>query len=686
MSPTSDERRAHVIEARIGAGSARRAVLIAGFALGLAVIGHADDAVTNEGPKEKIEQIVVTGTRRPVPISRIGVSMTVIDDQTLQLGQQRDFVEVLRNVPGFNLARSGSRGGVSSAFVRGGEPDHNLILVDGVQVNRGGGSFDLATLSTDGLERVEIVRGPASALYGSDAVASVIQLITRRGEGPMQGSVRVLCGNDDTYEIGTSLSGGNDRFGYSVSAGRYATDGVNSLNNDADDTALRTRLDSSPSESWQVKLVGAYTDSAFDFPTDFVSGVRGGFPPIDPDQGRETLEMSGGLEVAWQQSDRLEHRLLIGRADSEDVAFDALNPANPSDSSDRKSDTDQDRSSGEYRLLWDALARKSVRAFVTLGYEYERERFDQRSRNVSRMGVRVQSATTERRRNAATYLQTEWVLYDDVFVTLAARLDDSSELGTELTPIGSIAWVLPGSATRLRVAFGRGIKQPSFVESFGNPGSTDGNPALDPETSKSAELGIDQSFLEGIMRTSLTYFRTDYDDLIGFVSRPRNPQTGATGTFINVQDVRSQGIEAEVHVALTPKLDLSATYTRLRTRVRAGAAPPTFTRGEDLLRRPTHSGSVSLGYTGERVDVRLSAALLGPRADRDDGFAPTRRIRNDDRLSVDLSTRYLVHTSPQGTQTRLLVRAENLLDDDDPEVFGFESPDLTVTAGVELRF
>jgi vitamin B12 transporter len=662
-------------------------ILAALSALAFASTARAQQAAPQtQSAREAIDEIVVTGTRRPVPISQIGSTVTLVDDAALRLDQARDFAEILREVPGVTLVRSGSRGGATSLFVRGGADDHNLILIDGVQVNRAGGAFDLSTLSTDGLERVEIVRGPASAIYGSDAVASVIHLITRRGEGPMQGSVRALAGSDDTYEVGTSLSGGSERFGYSVSAGRYVTDGLDSLNNDADNTALRTRFDYEPTESLQIKLTGAYTDSAFDNPTDFV--FLGGFPPIDPDQGRETHELSSGVELTWQASERFEHRFSIGHADSEDIFFDGFDPEIGSDFDDSRSDTDEDRTSGEYRVLWSALSGPGARAFVTLGYEYERERFDQRSRSIF-AGIRTQDSTTERRRTSAGYLQTDWVLLDDVFVTLGARLDDNSEFGSELSPLGSIAWVLPSSGTRLHAALSRGIKEPTFGENFGFPGFADGNAGLDPETSKSAEIGVDQSFLDGVVQTSLTFFRTDYDELIAFIS-PADfvSPSGAFGTFDNVQDVRSQGIEAELRIALTPELRLSANYTRLRTRVRdAGeAASVSFAEGEELLRRPTHSGSLSLAYTAERLEGRLSATLLGPREDRDDRTDPASRFRNDERLTVDVAASYLVSTSSSGTQTRLVLRAENLLDDEDEEILGFESPDFTVLAGVELRF
>jgi len=656
----------------------------------LALFGAAD--VRAESPEtavgadsQTVEEIVITGTRRPVPRSQIGSSISVIDEDMLRLSQQQDIAELLRTIPGFELARTGSRGGVSSVFVRGGESDQNLILIDGIQVNRSGGSFDLATLSTDGLERIEIIRGPASALYGSDAVASVIHLISPRGEGPLRGSLRALAGSGDTHEVGINFSGGNDRFGYSLGAGRYATDGVNSLNNDADDTTVRVRLDLVPLEALQFKWTASYADSAFDFPTDFRAGVRGGFPAVDPDQGRRTLELSSGLEIAWQMSDKLEHRLLFGHSDAEDRSFDGLDRNNESDFTDRKSDTDQDRTSAEYRLSWHAWKRPGLNAFITLGYEYERQRFDQRTRNLSLDGTRTQHSATERRDTSAAFFQTDWAISDRLFLSAGARIDDNSEYGSEITPIGTLSWALPEWGARLHAAVSRGIKEPAVRENFGTPGSTDGNPDLRPETSRSAELGIEQRFLGGLIQTGLTWFRTDYDDLIGFVSIPNLP-SGAFGTFINVQEVRSQGIEAQLRLALTPDLTLSANYTFLRTRVRDGEAAPNFVRGEDLLRRPTHSGSVSLSYAGDRVDLQLSSSLLGSRADRDDGQAPVERVRNDDRWVVNLAASYLLRTDSNGRETRLLLRIDNLLDEDAEEAFGFESPGRTYLGGVELRF
>ncbi len=684
--------------------SALLPVLCAAFglpaALGLPSGASADEAAP---PKEPIEQIVITGSRRPVPISRIGTSLTVIGSEKLELEQKRDAIELLREVPSFNLARSGSRGGVSSVFVRGGEADHNLILIDGVQVNRGGGAFDLSNLSTDGIERVEVLRGPASALYGSDAMASVVQLVSKRGEGPMTGSARAAFGSDKTYEVGTTLSGGTERFGYALSAGRYATDGVNGLNNDADNSTFRTRLDYQPADAWNVKLTTSYSDGAFDFPSDF-DFVTGLPQPTDPDQGRKTHELVSGLEVGWNASDRFEHRFSIGWTDAEDLFFDGddLARGNLGDFQNSKTDQDEDRFSGEYRLLWSAMNLREASAFVTLGLEYERERFDQRTRSIApafddmwnplfdELGnpvlVRDPLHVSEDRRTSAAFLQTEWTLFDATFITAGGRLDDNSEFGTVFTPLVSVAHVLPGAGTRLRAAFSRGFKAPRFDENFDSQFAM-GNGDLDPEESKSGEIGVEQSFLGGTVQTALTYFRTDYDDLIGFVLFPFDPTMPSrfSGTFENIQEVRSQGLEAELRVLLSDRLRLAANYTRLRTRVRDGGSRESlgFREGEELLRRPTHSGALSLAYRDDQLDGSLRVNLLGS---REDVGANSARVRNDARITVDVAASYLVHTSSRGTQTRLTLKLENLLDEDDEEVFGFESPDFQALAGVELRF
>ena len=661
--------------------------LPAGSALLWASPARADEptdtvrpTVAAQAPPSHVEEIVVTAGRRPLPRRLVGASISVVDALTLEADQSRDLLEVLRDVPSFSVVQTGSRGGTTSLFVRGGEADHNLVLVDGVQVNRGGGSFDFSNLSTDGVERVEVIRGPAAALYGSDAVSSVIHVITKRGEGPPSGSVRALVGSDRTHELAANLSGGGERFGYSLSAGRYATDGLDSLNNDSDNSTFRGRLDLDPGERLSLSLASSYTMSSFDFPTDFVEGVRGGFPAVDPDQGRDTFEWYNGLTTTFEPSDGVEHKLVLGYTRSRFDNFDGLDPI-PSDSSERKSRQHEQRRIVDYQLALEGPRLGRLDSDLVVGAEYERETFES-----STLAPKPRSSFTQQRRNRAAFAQVGLDYADQVLLTLSARFDDNSEFGTFLTPAASIAWFIPQTRTKLRASFSKGFKEPAFRENFGTPGGTTiGNPDLDPELSRGFEVGLEQELGEGRGSLGITYFRTDFDDLISSVGPGVG---GGINTFLNIQGARTQGIEATLELELTEWARLSTHYTLLRTRVldSGGVGGTAFVEGDELLRRPTHSGSIALDLGDDGWSVRLASTFVGPRTDRDFGFVSSgERVRSEDYLKTDLSASYRLYSTAAGSETWGLLRVENLFDEDYEEAFGFEAPGRRFLAGLELR-
>lgn len=636
-------------------------------------------SATAAAPPPRIEQIVVTAGRRPLPRSLVAASVSVVDADTLELDQSRDVLEVLRDVPSFSVVQTGSRGGTTSLFVRGGEADHNLVLVDGVQVNRGGGSFDFSTLTTDGIERIEVIRGPAAALYGSDAVASVIHVITKRGEGRTTTSLRALTGSDRTHEVSARIAGGNDRTAYAVNVGRYATNGIHGLNNDAESSSFRGRLDHAPSDSLALTATSSYTASAFDFPTDFVPGVPGGFPPVDPDQGRRTFEWYNALSATWDQSDRAQHKLTLGYTRSRFDTFDGLDPI-PSDTAERKSRQHEQRRVVDYQLSLEGPRVAAVDTSVILGLEYERETFDS-----STIAPKPRRSFTQRRRNRATFAQLGFDYDDRARFTISARVDDNGELGTSLTPAVSLAYFVPETGTKLRAAYAKGFKAPSFRETFGTPGGTAGNPDLDPERSRSVEAGIDQSLLDDRASVGLTYFRTDFDDLITFVGAFG---AGSISRFLNVQRSRSQGFEAEASLRLTPWMKVGAAYTLLRTRVleSGGAGGTAFVEGDELTRRPTHSGSFHVDLGQDGWNARLAGTLVGPRIDRDFGRDPRgARVRSKDYVKTDLSVSMRALSGRDGSETWLVMRAENIFDKKYEEAFGFRAPGRRVLVGVELR-
>ncbi|MCI0436205.1 MAG: TonB-dependent receptor plug domain-containing protein [Gemmatimonadetes bacterium] len=191
----------------------------------------------------ELDPIIVTATRLETPFDQIPASVSVVEGEEIERQQITDTLEALRDIPGVTIVQTGSRGSQTSLFVRGGEADFNQVLIDGVKVNEPGGAFDFSDLTTDGLDRIEMVRGPQSALYGSDAVTSVVQLFTRRGDGPLAARLGFVGGSFETFEEHAGISGGTERYGYAIDVGRIDTDGILDINNRYGNTTVASRFD-----------------------------------------------------------------------------------------------------------------------------------------------------------------------------------------------------------------------------------------------------------------------------------------------------------------------------------------------------------------------------------------------------------------------------------------------------------
>lgn len=630
-----------------------------------------------------VEPVVVTATKRETPADRVGSSVTVIEGEELRRGESRDVLEALRDVPGVSVVQTGGRGGPTSLFVRGGESDHNLVLVDGVQVNFGGGAFDFANLTSDGVDRVEIVRGPLSALYGSDALASAIHIRTRRGSEESGGRLAFEAGTHRTFEESASVSGGGDRLGYTLAFGRHDTDGIERRNDEAESTTARLRADWTPIDRAALGLTAWYTDAELGEPADFVSGVRGGFPPVDPNQESTARDLILGVDGAVEASEHWEHHWQLGYTDRRQRFRDELDPI-PSDFSDSEFETRERRFSADYRQLVRVPMGRLARGVLTLGVEWESQRFRQETE--SRMPG--SPATFERveaaRRTLAPYAQAEVALGERLFLTGGARIDGNSEYGTVVSPVGSAVLRISEHALRLHASVGRGFKEPTFLETFGSS-FVAGNPDLDPERSLSFEVGVDQTLWDGRIEWFATAFETRFEDLIAFTGSFGTPDVG----FENVQRARSRGVELGFRVRVTRRLQAGLSYTHLRTKVVDGGGLDSsgFEPGEPLLRRPAHSGSFFVDFRSESLEARLSGTLVGSRIDRDFGVFPEERVRNPGYVKLDLSASYPVyHHAGTGAELRLRGVVENLLDDDFEEAFGIRSPGIEARGGVELRF
>lgn len=621
-----------------------------------------------------LEGFVVTADRVAREAWTISSHTTVIDREALESSGIRYVADVLRSAPGVALVRNGSFGATTSLFLRGGESDHAQVLVDGVPVNEPGGAFDLGSLTTADVERIEVVRGPASALYGSDAMSGVIQIFTRRGTGPASGTLAVRGGSYGTMDLEGSVSGGSSTVSWAASASRTDTDGILAFNNRHLATTVGGRVALALDPRTDAAVSVRYQDREFHFPTDGTGAV------VD----RNAFTFGDGLTVnlrgsrAW--SDRVTtdvsfstHELDTGTDDAPDGPADSLGFFG-FQSLNRTS-----RRTGDVRarlVVSDGLA-------VAAGYELERQEIRSTSESLSEFGS-TPGSSDHRRWNRAAYGQVlgEW---SRLALSAGLRLEDNERFGTAATYRAGLTLRNPASGTRLRAAAGTGIKEPTFFENFAT-GFTVGNPDLEPERSRSIELGVDQEVGDWPLTASATVFDQRFHDLIQYAS-PAPVEGGPN--YHNLAEASSRGVELTAVLSLG-RIDVNGAYTWLDTEVLDAGADEgpgaTFVDGERLLRRPAHTLSAAVrAASSDMTSLGLRVRRVGDRSDRDFSAFPAAPVTLDAYTAVDLSGELrLGGGSDGGTSVILSGTLENAFDQRYEEVLGFPAPGRAFYLGASL--
>ena len=627
----------------------------------------------------ELEPIVVTATRLETPLDQVPASVSVVEGEDIERAQVTDTLEVLRDIPGFTIVQSGSRGGQTSLFARGGESDFNQVLIDGVKANQAGGAFDFSDLTTDGVARIEIVRGPQSALYGSDAITSVVQLFTPRGEGPLAARLGFAGGSFETFEEHAGISGGTERYGYAIDVGRIDTDGILDFNNRYGNTTVASRFDWSPIETLDLTTTVRFNDSRFEFPA-VDSGDR--FPPLDPNQFSERDRLIVGPRAVWNPYPWWRHALQLGLY-REHFRFD--DPFDPVvDFGSFVNDATEERLSADYNSTFFLPSLAGLTPTITLGGYAEDESFEQDSLFVFQ-GSETPDRIDEGRDTQAFYTQLILDWRERVTLVAGFRLDDSSTFGTEVNPRVGMAYRLPAIETKLRASYGTGIKAPTFIENFGtrNPNTGNpnvvGNPDLDPERSESWEVGFDQPlpFDDYPAEISATYFSADFEDLIAF-------DFGSTPNFSNIQRARSRGVEVGMRILTPIGIGFRGSYTYLDTTVLdPGPSGGTlFVRGEPLLRRPEHSGAFTIDYSVERWTASFNLTIKGSSIDGDFSAFPAARVRLDGYTKADIAVAYRLIENRLGMESfSITAKGQNVFDEDYEETFGFSTAGASFLIG-----
>jgi vitamin B12 transporter len=578
--------------------------------------------------------------------------------------------DALRLVPGAMVVTSSSLGSQTSLFVRGGQGNFVRVLLDGVPLNEPGGAFDVGTLTLDNIDRVEVVRGPASVLYGADAVTGVIQLFSRTAARGTRTALAVDAGSYGQRDVVLSGGAGFRRASLSVSVADRAAAGIlaynNSYANRVADVSLRVlpdaRTEATFSARWQAATYHVPTNSSGEVEDHNAENTSHRF--VAAFTGRRVL--GSRLTAAWNLSS-------------------GENSPRSNDGPDNAADTlgfygyysrgTVTRRSADIRLT----ARAGATQSVTLGAEAARDHERSSDLSLSQYGT-FPGAFVAARNDRSLYLQAVGAVAGRGSYQLGARLDDNSAFGTFRTLRLGAAWALAGS-WRARAAAGTAFRAPSFYENFAT-GYVRGNAALVPEKSRSRELGLDGDW-RGVS-VSLTAYQQRFRDLIQYTSAPASP---IASNYYNVAGANADGAEAMLAFALPAAVRTSVTYAFTRTRVTDAGFDTTgganLALGKRLIRRPAHTARVEFSRSvGARADVTAGAAYTGTADDRNFGVYPAEPVVMPARTLIDVSSN--VRLSPLGAHVPLSarVRVDNLTSRRYQGIYGFQAPGRVVRLGL----
>jgi vitamin B12 transporter len=620
-----------------------------------------------------LPEVTVTATRYPVPPESLAATLTVLRGEELRAEGIRFVGDALRQVPGVQVAQSGGYGAQTSLFVRGGESDYVKVLIDGIPVNDPGGAYDLSSLTTDNVERIEILRGPASVLYGSDAITGVVQIITRRGTGAPELDAAAEAGSYGTVRWEGAARGGGDGIGWSASLSRLTTDGLYAFNNRYRNTVASAQVRARAGSSTHAALSIRYHDGKYNFPTDFTGA------PIDSNQFNTERATTLSLNLTQGLGPLLRAELLLGRNETIRGYDDTLPPGQGANAFSVSQASIQ-RNTVDARLLYLGLPRTTLLGGAAFDDEDEQDF----SRSDGDFGPFSDSFTASR---------TNWGFYAQATAQPDARLqliaggraDDNQRFGTFWTyRIAALAFITP--ATRLRASAGKGFKEPAFFDTFAT-GFTKGNPALRPERSTSYEAGVEQDLGRGLVTLSATAFAQRFRDLIQYAATPPAPDGP---NYFNIAAANASGIEAGAELKRLGPVEAGASYTWLHTTVTdAGfdsGPDATFVQDQRLIRRPAHTLTLHAGVRpSARMQLGAVVTFVGSRDDL--RFAqfptPTARVTLPGYHTVDLSSRIILVRSRHGFPGfAAQARVENLFDEQYQQIAGFLSRGRTLVIGV----
>ncbi len=634
------------------------------------------------------ENLVVSANRMETPTVQVGSTTTVITAQEIANRQAALVGDLLQTVAGASVTRSGAPGAATSLFIRGGESDYTKILFDGIPINEPGGAFDFSNFSADDLDRIEIVRGPQSALFGSDAMSGVVQLFSRSAPEEStrpQLQLDLEGGRFNTFHGNANLDGRFRRLDYDMYFSRFQTD--NQIANDGFwDSTAGFNVGYALSKSAHLRWITRADESRAGTP-----GQSAFEPAIDDAYYRRTDGFTG-LSLTDQTNEHWDQRLTYtyerSRQISRDYGLDA--PYTPSFdgstspfeffdfASDFRNDTRRQHLDYQSNFSLGSGSPREGRHIFTFAFDWDRETGfigDPLSGSLPTHALRDDFGGT---------FQYQAV-FGRLFLSNGVRVEDNSSFGQTVIPRSSAAYLLRQASgtlgtTKLKFNFGLGIKEPSFLESFSPDPSFLGNSNLRPERVRGIDFGIEQRIWNDRAKIEVNWFDNRFRDLIEYEVVSYSP---FLGTYFNLNGTKANGAEVIVETAPVHGLALTAAYTYLNGSITASSTPtdPIYGVGKGLLRRPRHSGSIGVTWNWHRLNVTSTTAYIGRRVDSD--FAGLVPPLTSDSPYTNWNVAWSYRINPRISYVGTI---ENLLNRSYMEALGYPALPISYRTGARFRF
>ena len=611
------------------------------------------------------DEIVVTADRLESPLKETASSITVISSHDIESSTATSLYDILQTVPGLTTYKSGGLGQISTVLLRGGNSGQALVLVDGVRMNMANdpnGTFDFSSLSLSNIDRIEVLRGPQSTLYGSDAMSGVINIITKQPKGNHIGLFSEY-GAYKTFTSGLNYSVAAEKLSYNLNILRLSNSGFSS----ADERYGNFEKDGTK----QYEASGQFT---YVISPEWKTGVSAQYSDANTDLDRNGGYYGDDPSYTYKFQQNVYQMFLTNKPDggSYDIsahasltrnlrwyAFDSISVVN-SDASHSNYDGNRQK----YDVQFNYYEGGSFVTSAGVEHEIQNAASDYYSKSI--WGEYESAFPKKDARTTGVYLQQKMGFNDCLFVTSGARLDNHSQFGSIATYRITSAYNIEVIRTKVKATLGTGFKSPALFNLY-DP--VYGNTALKPEKNLGWDFGFEHNILPDNISISAVYFSTDYKDLIS--SDP------ITYKAINISKALSNGVELGV-ICKVSDFTVSTNYTYLKTHDRGTTAED---YDKPLLRRPESKTAVTVNYQLlEKLNLNVRAEYVGKRDDKYYAGYSAVRITMPDYTRVDLAAIYTVIPA-----VKVYGRIENLFNKKYEEIYGYGTPRFSVYFGARIE-